>query len=155
MGLRMCQLTYNLGTLVGDGCTEIHKSGLTYFGQAVVQRLNELNIIVDVSHCSEQVGWDADGNLHLACHRLSLMQRGCRIPRQGQERRNRQGDSRTGRFFGVVIIPGFIQTSTEATLDDFVDHVIHLVDVMGIDTLASARQGRAGAGHGLADSLAG
>ena len=59
MGLRMCQLTYNIGTLVGGGCTEIHKSGLTYFGRAVVQRLNELNVIVDVSHCSEQVGWDA------------------------------------------------------------------------------------------------
>ncbi len=32
LGLRVVQLTYNLRNLVGDGCTEIHKSGLSYFG---------------------------------------------------------------------------------------------------------------------------
>ena len=59
LGVRMVQLTYNLRNLVGDGCTEVHKSGLTHFGREVVRRLNDLRVLVDVSHCSEQVGWDA------------------------------------------------------------------------------------------------
>ena len=39
----------------------------------------------------------------------------------------------TGGFFGVAAIAGFIRDDTNATLDDFADHVEHLVDVMGID----------------------
>ena len=38
MGLRIVQLTYNLRNLVGDGCTERYKTGLTYFGIEVVER---------------------------------------------------------------------------------------------------------------------
>ena len=53
------QLTYNLSNFVGDGCTELTKSGLTYFGKSMVEKLNSLNMAVDVSHCSQQVGWDA------------------------------------------------------------------------------------------------
>ena len=133
LGLRMCQLTYNLGTLVGDGCTEIHKSGLTYFGQAVVQRLNELDIIVDVSHCSEQVGWDAmeiSTAPVIVSHSSSAA---VAYHDRGKSDELARAIANQGGFFGVVIIPGFIQTSKEATLDDFVDHVVHLVDVMGID----------------------
>ena len=58
LGIRMVQLTYNLQNLVGDGCTETCQGGLTYFGREIVAALNELNVLVDVSHCSEQVGWD-------------------------------------------------------------------------------------------------
>lgn len=38
-----------------------------------------------------------------------------------------------GGFFGVVVVPGFVRDSPGATLDDFVRHVDHLVDVCGID----------------------
>ena len=151
MGLRMCQLTYNLGTLVGDGCTELHKSGLTYFGQAVVQRLNELNIIVDVSHCSEQVGWDA---MEISTAPV-IVSHSCSAAvayhDRGKSDELARAIANQGGFFGVVIIPGFIQTSTEATLDDFVDHVIHLVDVMGIDHVGVGTD-KAGPGPGT-DSL--
>ena len=53
IGLRVVQLTYNLRNLVGDGCTERYKTGLTYFGIEMVERLNDLNMAIDVSHCSE------------------------------------------------------------------------------------------------------
>jgi len=58
LGVRMVQLTYNLRNLVGDGCTETYQGGLSYFGREMVRRLNAQKVLVDVSHCSEQVGWD-------------------------------------------------------------------------------------------------
>ena len=133
LGLRMVQLTYNLRNLVGDGCTEAHQGGLYYFGREMVQRLNEARILVDVSHCSEQVGWDAMKIStapivvsHSASKAVCYHDRG-----KTDELAKAVADH--GGYFGVVIVPGFIAESPEATLDDFARHIEHLVDVMGID----------------------
>jgi len=147
----MCQLTYNLGTLVGEGCTEIHKGGLTYFGQAVVQRLNELKIIVDVSHCSEQVGWDAmetSSSPVIVSHSCSTA---VAYHDRGKSDDIVKAIANQGGFLGAVVIPGFIQETTEATLDDFVDQVIHLVNVMGLDHVGVGTD-KAGPGPGT-DSM--
>ena len=59
LGLRVIQLTYNSRNLVGDGSTERVQSGLSHFGVQVVQRLNEIGVLVDVSHCSDATALDA------------------------------------------------------------------------------------------------
>ena len=133
LGLRVVQLTYNLRNLAGDGCTEKHKSGLTYFGREIVERLNEMNMVVDVSHCSEQVGWDAlDISTAPIMVTHSASAAVCYHDR-GKSDALARAIADKGGFFGVAVIAGFLQESTEATLDDFADHVEHLVDVMGID----------------------
>lgn len=58
LGTRCIQLTYNSRNLLGDGCTERTNAGLSDFGVSVVQRMNELGIIVDLSHCGEQTSHD-------------------------------------------------------------------------------------------------
>ena len=133
LGLRVVQLTYNLRNLVGDGCTERYKTGLTYYGIEVIGRLNELNMAVDVSHCSQQVGWDAIEAstspviiTHSASNAICYHDRG-----KGDELAKAIADQ--GGYFGVAAIGGFLSETTEATLDHFVDHVEHLVDVMGMD----------------------
>jgi membrane dipeptidase len=133
LGVRMVQLTYNLRNLVGDGCTEAHQGGLSHFGRELVQRLNELKILVDVSHCSEQVGWDS---LKVSVAPIvvshSASKAVCYHDR-GKTDELAKAVAERGGFFGVVLVPGFIAESTEATLDDFCRHVEHLVDVCGID----------------------
>ena len=151
MGLRMCQLTYNISNLAGGGCTEVHKSGLTSFGRAVVERLNDLNIIVDVSHCSEQVGWDAmeiSTSPVIVSHSCSASV--CYHDR-GKSDVFAKAIADQGGFIGVVTIPGFIQKTTEATLDDVADHVTHLVDAMGIEHVGIGTD-KAGPGPGT-DSM--
>ena len=133
LGLRMVQLTYNLRNLVGDGCTETSQGGLSYFGREVVRRLNDARILVDVSHCSEQVGWDA---LKLSTAPVivshSASKAVCYHDR-GKTDELAKAVADRGGYFGVVVIAGFISEELEATLDAFVDHVEHLVDVCGID----------------------
>ena len=133
LGLRMVQLTYNLQNLVGDGCTERYQGGLTTFGHEVVRRLNDIRILVDISHCSEQVGWDALAVStapvvvsHSAAKALSGH------PRAKSDELARAVAERGG-YFGVVVVPGFLSAHPHVTLEDFVRHVEHMVDVCGID----------------------
>ncbi len=133
LGVRMVQLTYNLRNLVGDGCTEAHQGGLSYFGREVVRRLNDMRMLVDVSHCSEQVGWDAlevSSAPVIISHASSAAL--CRHDRAKSDELA-AAVAKRGGYFGVVILAGFIQESTQATLDDFVRHIEHLVNVAGID----------------------
>ena len=134
LGIRQVQLTYNLRNLVGDGCTEANPSGISYFGREVVERLNELNSIVDVSHCSESVGWDAiqiSSSPVIISHSTA---KAISIHDRAKSDELARAIADQGGFFGVAVVPGFLQDeSYVATLDQFVDHVIHLIDVMGIE----------------------
>lgn len=50
LNVRIVQLTYNTRNLLGDGALERTNAGLSKFGIEVVERLNELRMLVDVSH---------------------------------------------------------------------------------------------------------
>jgi membrane dipeptidase len=58
-GLRAMQLTYNYQNEVGAGCRERKDSGLSVFGESVVQRMNELGVLIDLSHTGDRTCWDA------------------------------------------------------------------------------------------------
>ena len=58
-GLRAMQLTYNWQNEVGTGCREKKDAGLSTFGEAVVEKMNELGILIDLSHTGDQTCWDA------------------------------------------------------------------------------------------------
>lgn len=59
MGLRVMQLTYNNQNAVGGSCYEPDDSGLTRFGREVVQEMNRVGMVVDLSHVGERTGIDA------------------------------------------------------------------------------------------------
>lgn len=51
-GVRVMQLTYNRQNHVGAGCNEPPGNGLSGHGRAVVERLNDLGVLIDLSHCN-------------------------------------------------------------------------------------------------------
>lgn len=151
LGVRMVQLTYNLQNLVGSGCTETHGGGLTSFGREVVRRLNEVGILVDVSHCNEATSFDAlevSTDPIIVSHSSSKAV--CYHDRGKSDELAKAVADREG-YFGVDIIPGFISASPDATLDDFAQHVEHLVDLIGIDHVGIGTD-KAGPGPGT-DSM--
>jgi membrane dipeptidase len=58
LGVRIIQLTYQSQNLVGCGCGE-EDTGLTPFGRDLVKKLNEIGILVDLSHCGPKTTLDA------------------------------------------------------------------------------------------------
>lgn len=59
LGIRMMHLTYNRRNMIGDGCGELIDAGLSDFGRAVVEEMNRVGVIVDISHSGWQTSLDA------------------------------------------------------------------------------------------------
>jgi len=58
LGIRFCQITYNQQSLLGAGCFEPHDSGLTSFGREVVNEMNRVGMVIDLSHAGHQTAMD-------------------------------------------------------------------------------------------------
>jgi len=57
-GVRAITLTWNYSNEISGGISEINSEGLTDFGHSVVLKMNELGMLIDVSHISERGFWD-------------------------------------------------------------------------------------------------
>lgn len=54
LGVRLFQLTYNTQSLLGCGWTEPRDSGLTLMGREVVREMNQIGMVIDLSHAGER-----------------------------------------------------------------------------------------------------
>jgi membrane dipeptidase len=59
LGVRSMLLTYNGENLAGFGCHAPQDDGLTSFGRAVVDEMNQVGMMVDVSHCGYRTSMEA------------------------------------------------------------------------------------------------
>ena len=60
LGIRICQLTYNVQNRVAAGCWEDDARGVSkFFGASVIAEMNKLGMLVDVSHCNERSCFEA------------------------------------------------------------------------------------------------
>jgi len=58
-GIRAIQLTYNNRNAAGDGCRERCNAGLSNFGVSLVEEMNKLGVLVDLSHTGDQSSMEA------------------------------------------------------------------------------------------------
>jgi membrane dipeptidase len=140
-GTRWIQLTYNARNLVGDGCTERTNAGLSDFGVEVVERMNDLGVLVDLSHCGHQTTLDAimfsDPGpcfTHTMCEALYPSH-----PRSKTDEEIREMAEKGG-VMGVVALGYLVgpDPGGETTLESYVDHIDHVVQIAGIDHVGVA-----------------
>ena len=140
-GVRMIALTWNFENCIGFPNSKDHEEhctrGLKPFGIEAVGRMNELGIIVDVSHLSEAGFYDVakyTKKPFVASHSC------CRAIKDHS--RNLTDDQlRTladcGGIVGVNFYDEFLNDRGGFTaVEDVVEHVLHIHKVAGIDTIA-------------------
>ncbi|MGH9204281.1 MAG: dipeptidase, partial [Vicinamibacterales bacterium] len=137
-GARCIQLTYNSRNLLGDGCTERTNAGLSDFGVEVVHRMNELGIVVDLSHCGEQTSRDgielskrAPAFTHTVCKSIYDHVR-------GKSDELIRAISHKGGMTGITTLGYFLGPTPQTSLDDYFRHIDHAVKVGGIDHVGIA-----------------
>ncbi|WBB90187.1 membrane dipeptidase [Verrucosispora sp. WMMC514] len=143
LGIRILQLTYQRQNLLGAGCGEQTDPGLTHQGRKFVAAMNDLGILVDVSHCGERTGLDAMEMstkpvvvTHSFCDVLSP-----HIRAKSDAYLRRLGEQ--GGVMGITTLSGFLYypdaPSRRPDLTRFVEHVKHVVEVTGgVDHVAIA-----------------
>ena len=136
MGVRMGGLTYNHQNNIGSGLTERHDAGLSDFGIAVVHRMNELGMAVDVSHAGYQTAMDAIEHSktpiiysHNASHTLRPTWR------------TRKDDelyfcARKGGLISITAVPNSLSDDPDQDVNCVLDHYDYMVRLVGIDHVA-------------------
>ncbi|HJP32316.1 MAG TPA: dipeptidase [Candidatus Latescibacteria bacterium] len=130
LGVRTMTLTHSARTEAADGCEVEGGGGLTGFGRDVVRRMNELGLLVDVSHLNERGFWDTLEHStapvvasHSCCWALCDHRRNLT-----DEQLRALGDA--GGVVGITFVPFFVDTSAPS-LDRLVEHFEHALEVAG------------------------
>lgn len=131
LGVRIMQLTYNARNLAGDGCTESRDGGLSDFGRRAIRRMNDLHIVVDLSHCGERTSFEA-----IAASRQPVVVTHANARALCDSPRNLSDDliravAQQGGVIGACGFPAFLTADPQPTIEHFLDHIDYLCRVAG------------------------
>ena len=107
--------------------------GLSAFGREVVREMNRVGMMVDLSHAAESTFWQVleCSEKPVVCSHSSCRAL-CDHPRNLTDEQMRALAAKGG-VVQVTMYSGFLRKEGEATLDDFLAHLQHAIDVAGID----------------------
>jgi membrane dipeptidase len=140
LGIRIVQPTYNRRNLLGVGCLEPANAGLSKAGVEAVARMNELGILVDLSHCARQTAADA---IRASTRPVAFTHTGSAA--QNDHPRNRtdaelRAVAEKGGVSGIFFMP-FLSEGRQPTAADVIRHLEHMVQVAGEDHVSIGTDG--------------
>jgi membrane dipeptidase len=133
LGLRCAQLTYNTQNLIGSGSTERVDGGISDYGVEIIKSMNEVGMLVDVSHSGDKTTLDA---IELSPKPIAFTHSNCRAlnnhPRLKTDEAIRKLAAKGG-VMGITGVRMFVKDKEPTTIEDIVDHIDHVVKLVGIE----------------------
>ncbi|MBL8269422.1 dipeptidase [Steroidobacter sp.] len=133
LGQRCAQLTYNSQNLLGAGGTERVDGGLSDYGVEIVNAMNEVGMLVDVSHCGDRTTLDA---IEVSPKPIAITHSNCRgifnHPRLKTDEAIKKMAAKGG-VMGITGVRMFVRDKEPTTIDHIVDHIDHVVKLVGIE----------------------
>ncbi len=139
-GVRIVQLTYNRRNQLGDGSLEPTDAGVSTFGREAIARVNQLRLLLDLSHG----GWRTIGDsVALSARPCAITHTGCADvvahPRNVPGRLLRALADRGG-VAGIYFMP-YLRERGQPVVDDVIRHLEHAVNVAGEDHVGIGTDG--------------
>jgi len=138
-GIRLITLTWNHENCIGFPNSRepvVMNQGLKPFGVDVVKRMNDLGMIIDVSHLSDGGFWDVmeySTKPVVASH--SNARALCNHPRNLTDEMIK-ALAKKGGVAGVNFYPYFLRENGKANVEDIANHAWHMYQVGGEDVVA-------------------
>ncbi len=135
-GIKMMTLTWSNRCEIGDGIAVKNSHGLSKFGKSVVKEMENLNIIVDVSHASEKLFFDvaetakkpfvaSHSNSKIICpHERNLTDEQFDIIRK------------SGGLVGINFCKKFLSNKDNPDFNDILRHIEKFLELGGEDTIS-------------------
>lgn len=139
LGIRLMTLLWNYENCIGfpnSRDDRIMSSGLTAFGFEVIERMQSLGMLIDVSHLSDGGFYDVAKHAKkpfVASH--SNARALCNHPRNLTDHMIKTL-AEAGGVAGINFYPYFLQPTGVATSEDLVHHICHMMNVGGEDVVA-------------------
>ena len=132
-GLRFMQLTYNNQTPLAGGCFETKDSGVSRFGKAVIEEMNRLGMIVNLSHAGKQTCLDA---IELSKTPVAISHANPSFFHKSV--RSIDNDvliklADKNGFIGLSLYPYHLKNLGECKIEDFCEMIKELINLIGSD----------------------
>ncbi|WP_225220947.1 dipeptidase [Bacillus norwichensis] len=134
-GIRCMGITYNQSNTLGAGLGEKFDGGLTYFGQQVIERMNQLGMMIDISHCGDRTSMDV---IEASDQPVLITHAGARglwnTPRMKPDE-VLKACAEKGGVIGVCAAPNTTLTRKRSShsIESVMEHFDYIVDLVGID----------------------
>ena len=135
LGVRFMQLTYNNQSLLATGCYEDEDNGVTRMGRQVIKEMNNVGMVVDMSHSAERSTLDA----------IEISERPIAITHANPyfwhpAKRNKSDDilkalGQSGGMLGFSLYPHHLRERSDCSLESFCEMIARTADLMGIDNI--------------------
>ena len=133
LGVRSSQITYNFQNWAGAGCNELNGSGLTVFGHELVEKMNDVGMLIDLSHANMKTMADtiAASSVpvivsHSCCKALYEHNR-------NTTDENIRAIAEKGGLFGVTQMRPFMTHQIDNAVHFYYQHIEHAIKVAGIE----------------------
>jgi membrane dipeptidase len=136
LGQRILQMTYNYQNWAGAGCKERTGAGLTRFGLELVEKLDDIGMLIDLSHANMQTMSDT---IRASSKPVHISHTAC-MAVNANERNTTDDNLRlladNGGVVGICQIREFITPLRENNLPEYFKHIQHAINIAGIDHVA-------------------
>lgn len=140
LGVLTMQLTYNGKNQLGGGANVSARVPLSKFGHEAVEKMNDSDVLIDLSHSGERTCIEA---IKASKSAVTISHSGCRaladFPRNKTDEEMRLLASKGG-VFGLYFMP-FLAPDSRATSEHLIAHIEHALNVCGEDHVALGTDG--------------
>ena len=133
LGQRVSQLTYR-GNRIGGGSSDLKDPGLSEYGSAIVARMNQVGMAVDISHCGDRTSLDA---IEASRKPVLVTHSNCRalVPNSARCKTDEtiRRMAARGGVMGVTMVRSFVRSGGPATIESVLDHIDRIAGLVGVE----------------------
>ncbi len=135
LGVRSSQITYNYQNWAGAGCNELNGSGLTVFGHQLVEKMNDVGMLIDLSHANMTTMADT-----IAASRQPVIVSHSCCKALFEHNRNTTDENLKALadkdgMFGVTQMRPFMTRQIDDAVHFYYQHIEHALNVCGGDNV--------------------
>ncbi|OEE67224.1 peptidase M19 [Enterovibrio norvegicus FF-33] len=135
-GLLIMQLTYNNQSLLAAGCYEQEDAGITRFGKQVIEEMNRVGMVIDMSHSAERSTLET---IELSARPICISH--ANPSNVHSALRNKSPEviralTARGGLLGFSLYPFHLPDGSKCSLETFCQMIAETADEVGVEHLA-------------------